>query len=104
MRKATAPRARQSTYLLGRLAVMHHDWAKRQYSAARHRGKKAATAYRQVARSFLRILYAMVRDGTAYDAEHYERALKARGVDRPEPTVAVRSRSKPIPAALPAIA
>jgi hypothetical protein len=106
MRKATASRARQSTYLLGRLAVLHHDWAKRQYAAARQRGKNAATAYRQVARSFLRILYAMVRDGTSYDAQRYERALQARGVKRPAPEPAARSRRRKAPAigALPAIA
>lgn len=80
MRRTVPPRARQATYLLGRLAVMHHAWAQRQFTAARQRGKKAATAYRQVARSFLRILQAMVRDGTEYDADRYESALAARGV------------------------
>lgn len=85
MRKSTASRARQSTYLLGRLAVRNHDWARRQYAAALERGKNAATAYRQVTRSFLRILFAMVRDGTTYDAARYERALVAHGVNRPVP-------------------
>jgi hypothetical protein len=82
MRRSTNPRARQSTYLIGRLLVMHHAWARAQYKAAKGRGKKAATAYRQVTRSFLRILHAMMRDGTDYDETKYENTLLARGVTR----------------------
>lgn len=82
MRRAAAPRARQATYLLGRQATQHHRWAAAQYQEARRRGKNAATAYRQVARSFLRILRAIVRDGSTYDEDRYEMALRSRGVMR----------------------
>ena len=68
------------TYLLGLHAVRHMVWARAMYHAARNRGKNAATAYRIVARSLLRILTAMLRDGTSYDEKHYVAALKAKGV------------------------
>jgi hypothetical protein len=91
MRKSAPIRARQATYLLGRLAVKHHPWAASQYEAARRRGKNGATAYRHVTRSLLRILHAMVRDGTAYDEAKYEASLRARGVNRPAPAGKVRA-------------
>ena len=80
MRKSTNPRARQTTYLLGRLVSQQLGWAKRMYEDARSRGQGAALAYRRIARSMLRILTAMVRNGTPYDDDRYVAALRAKGV------------------------
>lgn len=80
MRRAAHHRGRRSMYLLGRLASQHHAWAAAMYADGRARGQSAATAYRRIARSFLRILTAMVRDGVPYDESRYVTALQARGV------------------------
>jgi transposase len=80
MRRATDPRARATSYLLGRQAALQLGWAKRMYADARQRGQNAATAYRRIARSLLRILTAMIRTGEAYDDARYVAALRAKGV------------------------
>lgn len=80
MRKSVAPYARSSAYLLGRLASQQLGWAGKMYEAGRQRGQTAATAYRRVARSMLRILSAMARTGEAYDDARYVATLKAKGV------------------------
>jgi len=80
MRRATHHRARRGTYLLGRLAQQNLRWAKAMYADARQHGQSAATAYRRIARSLLRILTAMLRDGIPYDDERYTAALRAKGV------------------------
>jgi hypothetical protein len=80
MRRAAHHRGRRATYLLGRLAVQHHTWARAMYADGRARGQTAATAYRRIARSMLRILTAMVRNNEPYDEARYIAALRARGV------------------------
>jgi hypothetical protein len=50
------------------------------YVDARARGQTAATAYRRIARSLLRILTAVVRTGEPYDDARYVASLKAKGV------------------------
>ena len=80
MRRAAHHRGRRSTYLLGRLATRHHDWAAAMYRDGRARGQSAATAYRRIARSFLRILSAMIRNKEVYNEARYVAALQARGV------------------------
>jgi hypothetical protein len=80
MRRATHHRARRGTYLLGRLAQQRLSWAKAMFKDALQRGQSAATAYRRIARSLLRILTAMVRDGIPYDEERYNAVLRAKGV------------------------
>jgi transposase len=80
MRRAAPPRARASVFLLGRLASQRLDWAIEMYKDARSRGQKAATAYRRIARSVLRIVSAMVRTGHEYDNARYVRALQQKGV------------------------
>ncbi len=80
MRRSAHHRGRRATYLLGRLAARHHSWARAMYQDGRARGQKAATAYRRIARSMLRILTAMVRNNETYDEARYIAALKARGV------------------------
>lgn len=80
MRRAASPRAKSTTYLLGRLASQQLGWAGRMYVDARARGQTAATAYRRIARSLLRILTAVVRTGEPYDDARYVASLKAKGV------------------------
>ena len=80
MRRACSSRARRTVYLLGRLAAQHLRWAAAMYADGVARGQSAATAYRRVARSLLRILTAMVRDGTPYDEERYIAILKSKGL------------------------
>jgi transposase len=80
MRKTASPTARRAAYLLGRTAVMSLPWAKAQFAASRARGKNAATAYRHVVRSLLRVVGAVVRTGQPYDDQRYVATLKARGV------------------------
>lgn len=80
MRRAADPRARATTYLLGRLASLQLPWAGRMYADGRKRGQSAATAYRRVTRSLLRILTAMVRTGEPYDEARYVASLKTKGV------------------------
>lgn len=80
MRKSVHPYARSTAYLLGRLAARHLDWAAAMYAAGRARGQTAATAYRRVARSMLRILSAMAISGEPYDDARYVAGLKAKGV------------------------
>lgn len=80
MRKAVHHRARRATYLLGRLAQQHLRWAAAMYNDGRARGQSAATAYRRIARSLLRILTAVVRDGKPYDEDRYIESLKKNGV------------------------
>ena len=91
MRRATHHRARRGTYLLGRLAQQNLGWAAAMYVDARQRGQSAATAYRRIARSLLRILTAMLREGIPYDEQRYIAVLKAKGVPwaqslQPSPT------------------
>lgn len=80
MRRAAPSRARRTTYLLGRLASQRLRWAKAMYADGRSRGQSAATTYRRIARSLLRILTSMIRKGEPYDEDRYIQALKSRGV------------------------
>ena len=80
LRRSTAPGARSTGYLLGRLASQQLDWAAAMYADAKKRGQRSATAYRRIARCLLRILTAMLRTGQPYDNDKYVRALKAKGV------------------------
>jgi hypothetical protein len=80
MRKSVNPYARATGYLLGRLAALHLTWAGKMYEHGRSRGQTAATAYRRVARSLLRILSAMATTGEPYDEARYIARLKAKGV------------------------
>ena len=43
------------------------------------RGKRAASAFRRIVRSFSRVLHALIRDGKAFDEDVYIAALKRRG-------------------------
>jgi transposase len=80
MRKSVSPYARATAYLLGRLGARHLAWAGKMYEDGRARGQSAATAYRRIARSLLRILSKMAATGEAYDEARYIAGLKAKGV------------------------
>jgi hypothetical protein len=80
MRKSVNPYARATAYLLGRLAARHLAWAGKMYEHGRSRGQTAATAYRRIARSMLRILSAMAITGEPYDEARYIAGLKAKKV------------------------
>lgn len=55
-------------------------WARAMLRHRRSRGDGYHTALRKIGRSLLRILRAMVRDGTPYDDARYVAQLKAKGV------------------------
>lgn len=80
LRRSASAGGRRTTHLLGRSLVRNVGWAKAQFKSVMARTKKAAMAYRVVVRSFLRIVNAMVRDGTPYDESKYVARLKATGV------------------------
>jgi transposase len=80
MRLAAPSRAKRGVYHLGRLATQNLAWASAMYADARRRGQSAATAFRRIARSLLRVLTAMLRDNVPYDDARYVAALKAKGV------------------------
>ncbi len=80
MRRSANYRARRTMYLLGFISTRHLTWAAAMYADGRRRGQSAATAYRRIARSLLRILTAMVRNQQPYDEARYVAALKAKGV------------------------
>lgn len=80
MRRAAASHARKSSYLLGMMVSVHTDWGRAMYKDGRSRGQSAATAYRRLARSMLRIVTALIRSGEDYDEARYIRALQAKGV------------------------
>jgi transposase len=80
MRRSAPARARRTAYLLGRLVMPRHAWAKAMFADGRKRGQNAATVYRRIARSVLRILSAMIRTGEPYDEARYVASLKANGV------------------------
>jgi transposase len=80
MRRSASPRARATTYLLGRLASRYLGWASARYAYDRSRGKNAAQSYRIIARSLLRIMTAMLKSGEPYDDAKYVAALQRRGV------------------------
>jgi transposase len=80
MRRAAAPRARRSAYLVGRLAMQHLEWGRAMYADAMTRGQSPSTAFRRIARCMLRILTAMLRDNKPYDDAAYVARLKEKGI------------------------
>lgn len=81
MRRASSELMRRLGHILGAQLVRNARWAKAQHAHNRQRGHRVYASYRRIARSFLRVLIAMMRDGTQFDEERYIRALKAKGVD-----------------------
>ena len=61
--------------------MLRHRWAQAQYAHCKSRGKSTFSSRRRVARSFMRVLHALLRDGEAFDQTRYISALKAKGVE-----------------------
>jgi len=79
-RTSTSKTAAKAAFALGAQAIRRLVWAKAMYRAARERGQTHGTAVRRVARSLLRVLRALIRNGQRYDEALYIRRLQARGV------------------------
>lgn len=80
MRRTTRPMLRAIPYLLGLQLIKRHEWAKAAFAYYKTRGKTTASAFRSIARSFLRVVGALVRDNAAFDHARYVKALKEKGV------------------------
>lgn len=74
MRRAHDPRLANACYHLARVAIQHDPAAKGHYQALRQRGQRHGAALRAVADRLLRILCAMLRDGTLYQPDRSRRA------------------------------
>jgi transposase len=78
MRYACNRRLKHAAYWWAMSAIVTDPSSRARYRAARARGHKHARALRCVAESLIRVMMAMLRDGTLYDAER-------RGAQRPPP-------------------
>jgi hypothetical protein len=96
MRKAGNPDLRALSYILGLQLCMNHAWAKAAYAWHKARGKNAATIFRILSRSFIRVLMACVRNKKAFNEAHYIERLQAHGIPwalamkTPEPKASTR--------------
>jgi transposase len=77
MRRACNPRLRQAAYYWAAGAMAFYPEWKTRYAELRARGHKHGRALRGVADALLRVLMAMLRDGTCYDASKVRRAPAA---------------------------
>lgn len=68
-------------YLVGVQAMRRMQWARAQYKHYVSRGNRASTAFRKVGRSVMRILQAILANGTPFDEEAYVAKLKRNGVE-----------------------
>ena len=80
MRRAVNNRAKHLTYTIGLLLTKHSKWAKAMFQYHKQKQKSSGTIFRQISRSFFRILSSMLRHGTEYNEELYIKRLKANGV------------------------
>ena len=71
MRYACNTRLRQALYHWSRTSIQHDDAARAYYDGLRVRGHRHARALRSVADRWLRILTAMLKAGTVYDASRF---------------------------------
>lgn len=72
MRRAANGRLRNALYNMAAVAMMHDPASTRYYRRLRAAGHTHARALRSVADRLLRILFAMLRDDTLYDASHFD--------------------------------
>ena len=77
MRYACKPRLRNALYHWARTSIQHDAAARAYYDAAAGAGHSHARALRSVADRWLRILMAMLRTGTVYDASRFVRPSAA---------------------------
>jgi transposase len=75
MRYACNPRLRNALYHWAGISLQHDAAARRYYNALRARGHRHARALRSVADRWLRVLMAMLRTRTLYDASRFERVI-----------------------------
>ena len=71
MRYACKTHLRQALYHWSRTSIQHDDAARAYYDGLRARGHSHARALRSVADRWLRILIAMLKTGTVYDASRF---------------------------------
>jgi transposase len=71
MRYACKPRLRQALYHWARISIQHDAAARTYYDGLRARGHHHARALRSVADRWLRILVAMLKTRTVYDASRF---------------------------------
>lgn len=78
MRRACSGRLRDAMYNWARVASIHDAASKRYYGTQRARGHSHGRALRSVGDRLLRILVAMLRDGSLYDASRFEQPIEQR--------------------------
>jgi transposase len=78
-RRACNPRLREAVYHWARLAVQRDQAWRARYAALRAKGHRHARSLRTIADRLLRLLLAMLRDGTTYDPAR----LGSRSPDKP---------------------
>lgn len=81
-RRACCKSFREVMHLFAFCSLNWNQWAWAYYDAKRRQGKKHAEALRCLACIWLRIIYAMWRDGTTYDPARF---LSARRAQQPAP-------------------
>jgi transposase len=75
MRYACKRRLRDALYHWSRVSLQHDAAARAYYDALRKRGHRHARALRSVADRWLRILVAMLKTGTLYDAARFRQSV-----------------------------
>jgi len=75
MRYACKRRLRDALYHWSRISIQHDQAAREYYDALRKRGHAHARALRSVADRWLRILVAMLKTGTLYDAARFAQSV-----------------------------
>ena len=73
MRRGCNPRLRNALYHMARVAMQRDAHFKSVYAALRAKGQRHGQALRNIGDRLLRILMAMLRDGTCYDASRIRR-------------------------------
>jgi hypothetical protein len=73
MRSGCNPRLRQALYHMARVAIQRDGHFNRVYAALRAKGQRHGQALRSIGDRLLRILMAMLRDRTCYDASRIRR-------------------------------
>lgn len=79
MRRSAPTIMKKIGHMLGAQLVAHYRWAKAQFAHFKRRGKTAFSSYRRIARSFLRVLVALRRDGSHFCEKRYIHAARSNG-------------------------
>ena len=59
-------------------SLSHHAWAREAYDRSRERGQGHYEALRNLANKWIRVIYAVVRDGSAYDDHFHAQRIRHR--------------------------